>query len=133
MPYEAETERGVQIPRLLVASDHGKLDLFKAGKRLGKIDGFGQEGPSNALSLFFGPDVHAQDVASVLLPLPVYSAERYHSYQLFLTVGAKGEVVRRFRGQAEPFGYELYGVGALALVVEPNASGCSFRPLRRRS
>ena len=114
-----ETERGVQIPCLLIASDHCKLDLLKSGKRPGKIDGFGQEGPSNALSLVFGPDVHAQDVASVLLPLPVYSAERRHSYQRFLTVGAKGEVVRRFRGQAEAFGYELHGVGALAFVGGP--------------
>ena len=47
---------------------------------------------------------------------PVYSAERHHSYQLVLAVGAKGEVVRRSRGQAEPLGYELHGVGALALV-----------------
>ena len=112
---------------MLIASDDGKLNLLKSGKRPGKIDGFRQEGPSNALSLVFGPDVHAQDVASVLLPLSVYSAERHHSYQLFLTVGAKGEVVRRFCGQTESFGYEFQGVCALALVGGPECIRVFFQ------
>ncbi len=101
---------------MLIASDDGKLDLFKSGKRFGKFNGLGQKGPSDALSLLFGSDVHTSDVTPVLLFLHRYSVEPHHAYQLFLAVSAKREVVRRFCGQAEAFCYGFQGVCALALV-----------------
>ena len=116
MPYEAKPREAYRFLACLLRVTTASSICSSPGSNLARSMGFEQEGLSNALSLVFGADVHAQDIASVLLPLAIYSAERHHAYQLFLTVGAKGEIVRRFRGQAEPFGYELYGVGALALV-----------------
>ena len=90
-----------------VSSYYVEFNLFQSGKRIGKIDGIGQEGLSEALSLLFRPDIHAPDVPPVLLLLPIYSAEPHHAYQLFLTEGAKREVVPRFRSPAEAFSYEF--------------------------
>ena len=66
-----ETEGSVEVSGLLISSDNGKLDLFKSVNRLGKFNGFGHKGLSDALSLLFGSDVHAPDVAPVLLFFPI--------------------------------------------------------------
>ena len=92
-----ETERCIKISGLPVSSYYVELNLFQSGKRIGKIDGFGQEGLSEALSLLFRPDIHAPDVPPVLLLLPIYSAEPHHAYQLFLT---EAPSVKLFRDSA---------------------------------